>query len=78
MTLHKYFFDTYEPVSGCKVFMDDNGIVEAVDKGPILVETCVEGCMWSIRIHNMFHVPKMHLKFTFGEQTRFEGFEGAF
>ena len=32
MTPHKQFFDTYEPISGRKVFMGDNDMVEAVGK----------------------------------------------
>ena len=48
MTPHKHFFDTYEPLSGCKVFMGDNGMVEAVGKDSILVETRVKGHVRSI------------------------------
>ena len=60
MTPHKYFFDTYEPVTGRKVFMGDNGMVEAIGKGSILVETRVKGRVRSIRMHDVLHVPKMH------------------
>ena len=45
MILHTHFFDTYESVSDCKVFMGDNDMVEAVGKGSILVKTHVKGCV---------------------------------
>jgi hypothetical protein len=60
MTPHKHFFDTYEAISARKVFMGDNGMVEAVGKGSILVETCVKGRQRSIRMHDVLHVPDMH------------------
>ena len=60
MTPHKQFFDTYEPISGRKVFMGDNGMVEAVGKGSILVETRVKGRARSIRMHDVLHVPDLH------------------
>ena len=60
MTPHKHFFDNYEPVSGRKVFMGDNDMVEAVGKGSILVETRVKGRVRSIRMHDVLYVPKMH------------------
>ena len=59
MILHKYFFDTYEPILGRKVFMGDNNMVKAVGKGFILVETRVEGRAWSIRMHDVLHVPNL-------------------
>ena len=59
MTPHKHFFDTYNPVLGRKVFMGDNGMVEAC-KGSIIVETHIKGRAWSIRMHDMLHVPKIH------------------
>jgi hypothetical protein len=60
MTPHKHFFDTYEPISGRKMFMGDNGMVEAVGKGSILVETRVKGCSRNIRMHDVLHVPDLH------------------
>ena len=60
MTPYKHFFDTYELVSGCKMFMGDNGMVEVVGKDSILVETRVKGCTWNIRMYDVFHMPKMH------------------
>ena len=60
MTPHKHFFDIYKPVSGHIVFMGNNGMVEAVGKGSILVETRVKGRVQSIRMHDMLYVPKMH------------------
>ena len=60
MTPHKQFFDTYESISGRKVFMGDNGIVEVLGKGSILVETRVKGRARSIRMHDVLHVPDLH------------------
>ena len=42
MTPHKQFFATYKSILGHKVFIGDNGMVEAVGKGSILVETRVK------------------------------------
>ena len=39
MTPHRQAFDTYEAISNYHVFLGDNGMVEAVGKGSILVET---------------------------------------
>ena len=60
MTPHKHFFYSYKPVLGCKLFMSDNNMVEAVGKGFKQVETHVKGCARSITMHDVFHVPKMH------------------
>lgn len=53
MTLHKHFLDTYELILDHKVFRGDNG---KVDKGSILVETCVKGCVRNIIMHDVLHV----------------------
>lgn len=34
----------YKLILGCKVFM----------------ETCVKGCAWSIRMHDVIHMPDLH------------------
>ena len=60
MTPRKHFFDTYEPISGRKVFMGDNDMIEAVGKGSILMEIRVKGRARSIRMHDVFHVPDLH------------------
>ena len=44
MTLHKQFFDIYEPLSGRNLFMGNKDILEVVGKGFILVETCEGLC----------------------------------
>ena len=59
MTPHKIFFDTYEPILGRKVFVGDNGMVEAVSKRCILVETHVKGRAQSIGMHDMLLVPDL-------------------
>ena len=60
MTPHRQAFDTYEAISNRHVFLGDNGMVEAVGKGSILVETQVKGQMRRITIHDVLHVPKLH------------------
>jgi len=60
MTPHRYAFDTYESISGRKVFMGDNGMVEAVGKGSIVVESNVEGHARRIVVQDVLHVPKLH------------------
>ena len=59
-TPYKHFFDTYEPISGHNVFMGDNGMIEAIGKGSILMETRVKGRARSIRMHDVLHVPHLH------------------
>ena len=39
MTPHRQAFDTYKVISNRHVFLGDNGMVEAMGKGSILVET---------------------------------------
>ena len=41
--------------------MGHNGMVETVSKGFILVETCVKGSLQSIRMHDLFYMPNLHL-----------------
>ena len=42
------------------MYLGDNGVVEAIGKGSMLVETCVDNKMKRIRIHDVLHVPKLH------------------
>ena len=60
MTPHRQAFDTYEAISNRHVFLGDNGMVEAVGMGSILVETQVKKQMRRITIHDVLHVPKLH------------------
>ena len=46
-------------MSGRKMIMGDNGMVETVGKGSILVETRVKGSVRTIRMHDVLHVSKM-------------------
>ena len=57
MTPHRQAFDTYEAISNCHVFLGDNGMVEAVGKGSILVEAQVKR---RITIDDVLHLPKLH------------------
>ena len=56
MIPHEHFLDTYEPISGRKVFMSDNVMIESVGKVSILVETRVKGRVRSIRMHDEGYV----------------------
>ena len=60
MTSHKQAFDSYESISHRKVYLGGNGVVEAIGKGSMLVETCVDNKVKRIRIHDVLHVPKLH------------------
>ena len=60
MTPNRHAFDTYESISSRNVFLGDNGMVEALGKGSILVESQVKGKMRRIRIYDVLHVPKLH------------------
>ena len=60
MTFHKEAFDSYESISHRKVYLGDNGVVEAIGKGSMLVETCVDNKVKRIRIHDVLYVPKLH------------------
>ena len=60
MTFHKEAFDSYESISHRKVYLGDNGVVEAIGKGSMLVETCVDNKVKRIRIHDVHHVLKLH------------------
>ena len=42
------------------MYLGDNGVVEAIEKGSMLVETCVDNKMKRICIHDVLHVPKLH------------------
>ena len=53
-------FDTYETISSRSVFLGDNGMVEALGKGSMLVESHVKGKVRKIRIYDVLHVPKLH------------------
>ena len=59
-TPHMQIFDTNKPSSGRKMFMDDNGMVEAVGKGSVLVKTRVDGRARSIQIYDVLHIPNLH------------------
>lgn len=61
MTPHRHMFDTYESVSNRNVFLGDNGAVEALGKGSILVESRVNGEVKKIRVYDVLHVPKLHV-----------------
>ena len=60
MTPNRQAFLTYQPISNRKVFLGDNGMVEAIGMGCIVVEVMVKGVLRKIRIQDALHVPKLH------------------
>ena len=60
MTSHRDAFHTYQPISGKKIYLGDNGMVEALGMGDILVEVQVKGLTKRITIQELLHVPKLH------------------
>ena len=60
MTSHQDAFHTYRPISGKRIYLGDNGMVEALGMGEILVEVQVKGLTKKIRIEEVHHVPKLH------------------
>ena len=60
MTPHREAFLTYELISNRKVYLGDNGMVDAIGMGCIVVEVDVRGQSRSIRIQDVLHVPKLH------------------
>ena len=42
------------------MYLGDNGVVEAIGKGSMLVETSVDNKVERICIHDVLHVPKLH------------------
>ena len=59
MTFHKKVFNCYESISHPNVYLGDNGVVEAIGKGSMLVETCVDNKVKRIRIHDVLYMPKL-------------------
>ena len=60
MTSHRDAFHTYQPIVGKKIYLGDNGMVEALGVGQILVEVQVKGLTKKIRMEEVLHVPKLH------------------
>ena len=59
MTPYKCSFATYEPIEATSVLMGDNGVVEAIGMGSIVVEVVVGGKTKKITFKDVLHVPKM-------------------
>ena len=60
MTSYKQAIHSYESISHQRLHLGDNGVVEAIGKGSMLVETCVDNKVKRICIHDVRHVPKLH------------------
>lgn len=59
MTCHRQAFNFYESIAARKVFMGDDGMVEAVGVGSILMQVDVKGVPKPLTIKNVLHVPKL-------------------
>lgn len=60
MTSHRDAFHTYQSVVGKKIYMGDNGMVEALGIGEVHVEVQDKGQPKRITIREVLHVPKLH------------------
>lgn len=60
MTPQRQVFSTYESIDGKKIFMGDNGCVEAIGIGNVVVQSEVDGHERKITMRNVLHVPKLH------------------
>ena len=60
MTSHRDAFHTCRPILEKRIYLGDNGMVEALGMGEILVEVQVKGLTKKIRIEGVLHVPKLH------------------
>lgn len=60
MEPQKQFYDTYKFILGCKVFMGNNDLVEAIGQGSIVGETRAKGCTSNIQMHDVLHVSNLH------------------
>jgi transposase InsO family protein len=60
MTPHRQAFLTYQSISNRKVYLGDNGVVDAIGIGCIVVEVEVKGQLRTIHIQDVLHVPKLH------------------
>ena len=61
ITLHKATFDIYDVIPPRNVHLINNNVVQAIEKGFIVVEAILEGKINQICIKNVFHVPKLHI-----------------
>lgn len=59
MTPYKCSFNTYQPIPATKVWLGDNGMVQAIGMGTIVVEVVVKGISKRITLKDVLHVPKM-------------------
>ena len=57
---HRQVFDTYHTIVAKKVFMGNDGMVEAVGMGSIVVEIDVKSKLQRIRFKDVLHMPKLH------------------
>lgn len=55
ITLYKYSFNTYQPIIITKVWLGDNGMVEAIGMDAIIVEIVVKGISKRITLKDVLH-----------------------
>ena len=61
MTSQRQAFSTYNTMEeGKKIFMGDNGCIEAIGVGNVVVQSEVEDKLMKIIMKNVLHVSKLH------------------
>ncbi len=78
MTFQQEWFTTYERISPRRVFMGNDTVLEAINKGNIKTTMQVGGKMSHTTITQIFHVPKMKNNFIFVSKFISEGFKVEF
>lgn len=62
MILYKYSFDTYKEFSIIKIWLEDNGMVQAIRIESIIIEIFVKDQIKRITLKEVLRVPKMKKK----------------
>lgn len=60
MTPQRQVFSTYKAIESKTIFMGDNGCIEAIGVGSVVVQSEVDGHEMKITMNNVLHVPKLH------------------
>jgi hypothetical protein len=78
MTFQQEWFITYERIPPRRMFMGDDTILEAIDKGNIKATMQVGGKLSHTTITQVLHVPKMNNNLIFVSKLISEGFKVEF
>jgi len=78
MTFQQEWFTTYERISPRRVFMGDDTVLEAIDKGSIKATMQMGGQLTHTTITQVFHVPKMKNNLISVSKLISEGFKVEF